>query len=523
MALYLLLTLSYLNRPGYVHDTLQNEVQSCRWAEQLKAGEWRDLLSMGFGKTRLYHGNITSYLMFPAFYAIGRSWMLVRVWPIACGLLTLLMTFLFVRRVYGETVAHGTVFLMVIHSPLIIGFKVGFYQVSSMILYSTGCLYLLSRWWDRDRFIYLWGGLFLLSLGLGSRLWFSWVIFGIVVVGLVWSPSIWRKFNLRDWRQRWKFIGTVVSAFLPLAVLLLRNSQRLVNQVLYLSPQGKAGGAPADVLAVLRDMLSGRYFFDYCFHSAGDPSAYAGNGIYPWVVVLAVLWAVFRGVKSVARPEEMFRWLSPPAFTGALVLAAVLSFKCDPHHVFVIYPFPQLLLAMMGADLVAYLRRGRKWFIPIALFFVVLLASELVSLGHYFVRIHTVGGMRRSSMAVYELARWIRQEYGRDPAIPIVSTQEVLENLFFLAPEVPVIRDWYYIMEDDGRKIKPSGTITFIRPGFFTHGDVDPLLVWQRQHGRRFREIAAFHDRDGYAMFNVYQWDREASDPRYNGSIWPSG
>jgi hypothetical protein len=437
IALFLLLTLSHFRSPGIIYDTLSNETQAARWAEALRGGaRLADL--PGFGESPLYHGRVTSHLMLPYFYVFGRGWAQLRLWPAAFGALTLLLTYLFCRRGFrSPAVALAALGLLAAHPSFVSGVKAGAYHVSSMVFFSTAAAFGLLRWWQTGKGLFLFLAMASTGVGIGTRLWFVWFAAALFASALAFAGELRRRFPPAKLLAHG---GLALAAFLAGAWPVVRTEYRhgfsslgdfLDTKSIFVS--GEGGGRVLEAFRGFHSMLENGVFFQQCYFHLAVPQQ-AANALYPWLFWAAVLWALHYALFRRPAPHRgLVAWLLTVV---ALMLAQSFASKSAPRwHFFVLYPFPQVLMAFAAVDALAFFRRRRLALVATAALCAALAAGEARSLREFFRRLDSHGALRKSTDAVHDAAAWLGAR-DRPPDTLLLIVPDVFHTLYLGYPSL---------------------------------------------------------------------------------------
>jgi hypothetical protein len=213
-------------------------------------------------------------------------------------------------------------------------------------------------------------GALCLGLGLWDKAVFVWSITGLVAACLMaCRPALARRFSLRH-------LG-ITLAFLTLGALplLVYNIVRPLQTV-------KENASPAGIqlggkLAVLIHSLDGSALFGYLVQvPMGGPLASQRN-LMPWAVAASLLALPFLW-RTAARPAMLFA----AVFVVVAWLAMIFSGGGgSAHHTVLLWPMPQLLVAVTLAEVSTHLKRFRTAAAAAATVFLVV--SNLLVLSQY--------------------------------------------------------------------------------------------------------------------------------------------
>jgi 4-amino-4-deoxy-L-arabinose transferase-like glycosyltransferase len=168
-----------------------------------------------------YQGVTSTYLALPFFAIGGINVASLRTMTVAVGVVGVVLTYFLARAWFGRGAARLAVLLMAVSPAWVFWSRLGVYVVSQVVPIATGALLALTAWVRGQPFgqrnAALYGGAFLLGLGLTTKLLFIWFIVAVGVTAVIlWGLPVWeRRRELRAERMRWLRIGALAfGAFL---------------------------------------------------------------------------------------------------------------------------------------------------------------------------------------------------------------------------------------------------------------------------------------------------------------------
>jgi hypothetical protein len=436
VGLFVVLTTYRLDTPALIWDSLMDEYSASRWAQPLRDLKWPP--PEFYLGSPLYHGRLTSYLMLPLFLLGGPSYALVKAWPVLFGVLTVLLTWLFARNAFGRRTALLTVMLLVIHPSFVGGIRIGNMQASYMLVFSVGSLYFLMQWWIHGRTRDLLSAFFLLGLGLATRIWFLWYAAAIFATGLVFRREVVHRLQARG--NAAEAVVDAAAAFGVGAMPVLSYEFRSNFASLKRLAEGHAAdGLGATLVRNLAGawrnvsgMLSGDWISRTQFGSFGN---FPRNEAYVWIGLAAVL------VLLAAQPADPFRRRARGVMAVfGFILCASLTTPASRnllegtffHYFFIIYPLPQILIALAATR--AFSLWPRRAILP-ALAVGVLFLAEIRTLAYYVHQVQTLGGRGSYSQATRDLSRWLADRSSEADAV-VVANEHLMANLYFWNPSL---------------------------------------------------------------------------------------
>ncbi len=162
-------------------------------------------LSLPLMSSSDYQGVTSTYLALPFFMIGGINVVSLRVMTVLVGALAIVLAFFLARSWFGRAEARLTVLLLATSPGWIFWSRLGVYVVSEVVPIGTGALLAFTAWvrrrpfGDRNGQLYL--GMFLLGLGLTTKLLFLWFIAAAAVCAvIIWGLPVWEQ--RKEWLQK---------------------------------------------------------------------------------------------------------------------------------------------------------------------------------------------------------------------------------------------------------------------------------------------------------------------------------
>ena len=291
-----------------------------------------------------YQGVTSTYLALPFFALFGINVFALRLMTVTVGVLGVVLTFFLARRWFGHDVARLSVLLIATSPAWIFWSRLGVYVVSQVMPIAAGSLLAFTAWARRkpvkrrNGSLYL--GMFLLGLGLTTKLLFLWFIVAVPLAAFVlYGSRVWE--TRRDWlRARGRWLRTAILSALAFCAgaspfilynLLSGGTFNLIRSTL--TAPGTMSGVDNSALLRniwtradnFRELLDGSYFWFQT--TTGRPYA---NPLTPTIFVLAALGLLILILidhptdgTSLARPRLLR--LGTGTIGAALLFAVLLS------------------------------------------------------------------------------------------------------------------------------------------------------------------------------------------------------
>ena len=347
LAIFLSLTLYQLDLPGLYPDEAFDVVPTMQIVLghpvelQRNAGIHLFGLDLPLMSSSDYQGVTSTYLALPFFAIGGISVYSLRLMTVLVGALAILLTFLLAGRWFGRGPARIAALLLAVSPAWVFWSRLGVYVVSEVVPIAAGALLAFTIWARRrpigQRNGPLYTGMFLLGLGLATKLLFVWLIMALVGCAvLLYGRQLWerRREWLADW-LRWLQISlAAVGAFCIGAFpFLLYNA--MTRGTLYVL-RANAGSTTHGVnnSAVVRNLwteadafrvlLDGSYFWfqgklGQVYFNPLTPAVFALSAIGLVALVIAARTQALGSVTSLMRVPAVM-------VVASMVLAARLAF-----------------------------------------------------------------------------------------------------------------------------------------------------------------------------------------------------
>ena len=401
--LFFLISVYQLDLPGLYTDEAYDVIP----AMQMVLGHQVELqgdvlrlsgLSLPLMSSSAYQGVTYTYLSLPFFALGGVNVYSLRLMTVLVGVVGVILAYFLGRAWFGRGAGLLAALLLALSPSWIFWSRVGVYVVSVVAPLAAGALLAFTHWvrrrplGARNGLLYL--GMFLMGVGLSTKLLFLWFILAVILTALIlWGRPLWerRRELVRRW-ARWLRVGGLASLTFMLGALpfllynlLTRGTLNLIRQTLA-DPTVTTHGT--DNTAFMRNLwtevdafkvlLDGGYFWFQGWN--GQPHS---NLLMPPLFALAAagllaLVLVRRG--AIPRRLDRFTLFSIVLPLLALALSALLAIAALGTPVQAWAVIPTLLVIGVGVLLpVVAGARSREESVTIAwaLFGVTLLSGAL--------------------------------------------------------------------------------------------------------------------------------------------------
>jgi 4-amino-4-deoxy-L-arabinose transferase-like glycosyltransferase len=483
-----------------------------------------------------YIGALKAFLYAPIFSIFGMTPVTLRLPMVFFGSITLLFTYLLVRRTLGPSAAVASSLLLAADPSFIYANKLDWGPVSLMLLLQILSLYFILRWLAEGSFRFLVLGGFFLGLGLYNKAIFIWYLVALFLsLLLFFRPQLKQRISRRT---AIAFVCAFVFGCLPLIAYNISHHMKTFAD--------RSGFARnwGDSLAYQRHLfnmtLDGSAIYNVV--NISDPSddatrrkmefhGFAGailnkladarfikNSLLPFYTIIAIcLLFLLMLLRQLHHKRELCLFL--------FLLIIIVLFICltpeatGPHHTVAIYPFPHILIGFAIVELArlasnfakarfAALRRG---FVTVVCILPILL-TQVVTDARYLRSFQSDGGVRYWTDAIYRLAEFA----GQNPDKTYLLMDWGLSNPLLLLSQARIKKEesWVSIGSGpDDEKIanmhpilmRSNSYLVFHAPPF----EAFPIhTIFQRaldQYNLQGTLIKTFYQRNGQPVFWVYE------------------
>jgi 4-amino-4-deoxy-L-arabinose transferase-like glycosyltransferase len=407
-----------------------------------------------------YIGALKAYIYAPIFALFGANPIAFRLPVVLFGLITLLLTFLVVRRMLGLAAAIISTLLLAADPNFIYANKLDWGPVSLMFLLQMASLYCLYRWLTDDRLRFLVLGGFLLGLGLYNKVVFIWFLAALLL-----SLFLFYRKRLKEKitpSTAGSFIMALLLGCLPLIVYNLstnmgslagragfaRNWPDLLSREATIFKVTLDGSALYNVVNLadpahdaLYSKLSVHGFADELINTLAS-THWDQNTLLPlYLAITGGLLLILFVWKKLDRRREI-------GFLLTMLFLMVFFILLTPeatgaHHAIAIFPIPHILIgaaiAALGGLAAAAFSKIPKGLI-IAPCILPLLFSQVTTDARYLQSFQTIGGVRYWTDAIYNLAEFAKKhpqktfflmDWGLGNQLLLLSHAEIKEGQLF--------------------------------------------------------------------------------------------
>ena len=414
LLVYALAAIYQLNLPGVYYDEALDAVPAIQVllhqplqtaaTVHLAGHEWPLMLMS-------YVGSTTTYLSMVVFALFGPSFVALRLMNVLLGLVSLLLTWGFLRDYLDERVAALSVLLLAVNPNFVFWTRMGAVLSLPMLPLAIGSLWSLYRWYQHkgDRYLVL--AALLIGLGVTTKLLFVWYIIGLGAAWLLLSPFLQRQRGWRAWLWPWRMttwrlrVTSLLAFLLGLGPLLIYNLDTWHTLEFVLDAFAGESARDNGFLAGMPEAIR-RDFASFL-----NGSSLAGRSGIAHVDRLAVpaFLAALATLVGLALRSKLSYSVRKLALLVVLLFSligqsALTTMGYGADHILIAWPIPQALMAAAIFSLVDVVR-GRRWQVALlGLFTLCIVASSALTTVQYHRSFAQTGGQGYFSTAIYTLA-----------------------------------------------------------------------------------------------------------------------
>jgi 4-amino-4-deoxy-L-arabinose transferase-like glycosyltransferase len=401
--LFFFISIYQLDLPGLYTDEAFDVIPAMQMVKGHPVELLDDVLNLGGLRLPLmsssaYQGVTYTYLALPFFALGGVNVFSLRLMTVLVGVVGVVLAYFLGKAWFGRNAGLLAALLLALSPSWIFWSRVGVYVVSVVAPLAAGALLAFTYWVRRRPLgarngpLYL--GMFLMGVGLSTKLLFLWFILAVAITALIlWGRPMWeaRQAVLRAW-TRWLRVSALAGLSFVLGAfpfllynLLTRGTVNLIRQTLA-DPTVTTHGT--DNTAFMRNLwtevdafkvlLDGGYFWFQGWK--GQPHA---NPLMPSLFALSAIGLLALVLIRRGKPLVQLTRLSQVSMIvlgSALTLATLLAIGVFGDRVQGWVALPLLLIVVAGIVLaVIAAARDRAQSVPVAwaLFFVTVAAGAI--------------------------------------------------------------------------------------------------------------------------------------------------
>lgn len=526
IVIFLALSLPYIHNPGLNIDEADKAI-TCDMMFKNTSTVPRDVLAghhitlfNRFVPTMAspYSGRIHVYIMYIFSRLFGVNVFSLRFSSIAVSAFTLYFIYLLCRMWFGYRVAVITALLTATSLFFVQYARVGHYrEVVFVMFFFWAGFFLIGRYLRERKFYLLCLGFFLFGLGLTTKITMLFYLAGLSISFILLN----RKFNLLSGINiKYAFLALISfcvgsfylilynvlsgwGTFKLLSDSLMNTSSRYNNLSYIANLQERIG----HLMELLRGHLSDGDRADW-----GVTEWHFAESAAPVLVALFFVSFIFVFLymfflKGKIEKHKIIFFL---IFYGAVFFLTPFTISgSNPGHLLLLFPFPQLIMALFIDYIWTKSRDKRVTFGLFSFFLMPFLTFHIAENIRFHKEMERNGGCRRWSSAIYELSDYLRE---KEISSPVTFGFGLCHNIAFLSKykAIPNQLDENYSLEDIEKEYRRQSLKN--EPIFFlTKGSEDCMpnlnlfIKLAEKDGKNKKLYKIFYNRAGEPVYWLYK------------------
>lgn len=385
---------------------------------------------------------IRSYLSVPFLILFGVSISSLRLLPIFSSLVTVWLIYYLCRSWFGSRVGFITAMLTITNLAFVQYTKIGaFYAESLVVFFFWLSIFCLWKYILRRKNFYLFLAFFIFGLALSMKITFLAYIVGMAVVYLIWREKINLVVRLRFRHWMIAFFSFCLGNYLLIRFNIKKpfvTFKLLINSLTHPTSDGCNNLfflKNFDTrLEQLYQMFSGKIEESFGWGVIKTNFIeHLGSFIYALLVIsfiIVFLVSFFKKTRFIIHRTKVS--ILYVFYAIVFICACFTVFSMREEHLFVLFPFPQLVMALSLEYLYYRFKKNPFFLIPVYSVFFILPIIFNTSLNiHYNSQMEKNGGSGVWSIAIYDLIEYLQKNKISNPICFFqepVSTIQVLSN-----------------------------------------------------------------------------------------------
>lgn len=399
-----------------------------------------------------YHGSVNSYIIFPFLRLFGFNVFSLRFASIFISVASIFLIYYLCKMWFNRRTAFIAAILIVTNLLFVQYSRLALYREEIFIIFFFwATLFFLAKYFEQKTMAFLYIGCYLFGLGISNKVTFLWYVCGMFMAYVI----LKRKLGLSIFLNIKQKIIAFSSFCLGLLFIILYNisvpgvSIRILVQSLFLYPVVKKNTAInnldylvnfkiriSHLIMFLREDIAER--FDW-----GIVRASHIEHLSSIIMILTLISFVFVLIFTLFSRNSPRKYRVLFFYIVYITIVFLTPFTVsgfDPGHLMVLFPFPQIVMALF-LDYTWQWARYPKIFL-ITIYSVFLIPVFLFNIWmniHFRDEMKRNGGYKRWSTAVYGLAAYLDNKNIR----PVTFGWGLKENIAFLTDKrvVPIQYD----------------------------------------------------------------------------------
>lgn len=415
-ALYLFLASYQIRYPLVTNSVFQIYSEGYRWISEIFKKDTYLMLSP-------HHGAMDKFLLLPFIKLFEDRVLVLRFGSIFYSLLGIIFTYSFVRELFGNRAAIVSSLLLAVFPSFVFSTsRSGFFIASPIMTFATmGTLFFLLKWYRTSNIFCFICGVFLIALGLGTRIWFLWLITSLIILKFVLRIPIIK--TMRKAKIRFSVAKHIIFGCLAFLIgnftMIYDNLTKNFITLGYLRERIIYADAGVDNLNVMQNfktVIENLFYmlenpvglFSVPFKSTETLQEYFKlirfNSI---IFICSFVWLFFIVfIKKQNKSPKVFLLLI------FLFILAQTPFTCTnlaSHHLLFLLPFICVMIAVALCDILKY-AKGRVGSVIIIAIIVFLISGNLDNIRAYHDVLSRTGGIGDFSTEAYvDVVDWVEK------------------------------------------------------------------------------------------------------------------
>jgi len=363
-----------------------------------------------------YHGAIEEYFLSPFITVFGCNAISLRIFAIFVGVLVILATYFVTKEFFEEKTAIIAVALLTCNFVFLEFMKMGLAHGSIILFFMLCPLYFFLKWFRGKSDLNFYFGVFLLGMGLSTRIWFAWFIIALLISAVIFYHDLNKRIKGSKSKSRFFIISLFCfcAGSFPLVVYNLSSgfeTIRCFHEVLKQFQYGVNSFTYNKNFSVrfngFISLLNGSGFFHYLDFSLSSLK----NSLYLWVFALGLIWLCFAALflkrKLVFSRKRVLFFLL--IFSLIIPISSFTVPRFGVHYMFLLIPLVCIIIAISVVSFFNIVRSKLVIFAVLAILSIAILkeANLFIKLDDHLKR---SGGEGAYSDAIYRLAVYLEQE-----------------------------------------------------------------------------------------------------------------
>lgn len=365
-----------------------------------------------------------SYFLLPFFQFFKINVFSLRLASVFFGILTLLFTYLFSRRVFDRNVAILSTFLLATSPYFISATRVGGKYRSYTAFFAISSIYYLFRWYKERRPIHYWLGAFLLGVGCSASWWFNAYLASLLFLAFIYRKEI--KISMQSGSAKALFLIASGAALFCLGDLLFIYANFINSRTRFLTfrvmfkdfPYAAFGVHKLNNLDFITNFSTRLINLLQLIRESDIMTRHIievkSNFLYPFLVLTAVSWLIFLFISDKAgkTKRKKIAFLLILASIAVLMSSVYGITEFGSYQLLFLVPFIHLIAALGLLEFIRFFRIPIIRKISLGAVCLCLSLSTVINLNMlriYFKEMQRTGGHGSWPGAIYELADWLEK------------------------------------------------------------------------------------------------------------------